>query len=252
MMQCPKCGYEQEKGLSECAGCGIYFLRYQQSLARKAKETKSRLVGIMWLMPDAANPLYNSGRLLILVVLIWLSWSLILSPIDYWQGNAASRSFLSFINLPFHESGHAIFSPFGDFIHSLGGTLGQLMMPTICGAVLLWKTNDAFGAAVSLWWLGENFLDTVSYINDAIALTMPLLGGNQGITSPYGFHDWEFLLTESGVVKHAHEIAKTVHIIGSILILFALIWMFLLLRYKRIKTNNESNYERLKKLRKNR
>jgi hypothetical protein len=66
---------------------------------------------------------------------------------------------LHLVNLPFHEAGHVIFSPFGRFMQVLGGTLGQLLMPTICMAVLLLRTREAFGAAVALWWLGENFMD---------------------------------------------------------------------------------------------
>ncbi|MEZ5672313.1 MAG: hypothetical protein R3E08_07960 [Thiotrichaceae bacterium] len=42
-----------------------------------------------------------------------------------------SNSLMHLINLPFHEAGHVLFSPFGRLIQILGGTLGQLLMPTI-------------------------------------------------------------------------------------------------------------------------
>ena len=176
--------------------------------------------------------IFSKGVLLL--ALLWMSWSLILSPIDYWQGNAAARSFLHNINLPFHEFGHILFRPLGQFMHSLGGSLGQLLMPIICLYVLLWQTRDVFGAAVCLWWLGESFLDLVAYINDAKALTMPLMGGNEGRSSPYGFHDWEYILTESGSIHHAANFARATHFLGSMLMIGALIWLiFLWLKMRR-------------------
>ena len=88
---------------------------------------------------------------------------------------------------------------FGQFIGSLGGTLGQLLVPVICGIALL-RRHDTFGASVCLWWFGENFLDIAPYMADARAGELPLLGGNYGKSSPYGFHDWEFILGETGLL----------------------------------------------------
>ena len=66
--------------------------------------------------------------------------SLMFSSVD---SNAAGESFLHLINLPFHEFGHVLFSPFGDYMRSLGGTLGQLLMPAICCGALLVGTKDS-------------------------------------------------------------------------------------------------------------
>ena len=202
-MRCSKCGYEQISG-DECQKCGIYFHKYERAQKRRLAQNSPEEVGLLWQMKEADNPVYRGGRFLLLMGLLWLSWGLIFSPIDYWQGNAASRSFLHSINLPFHEFGHIMFRAFGRFMASLGGSLGQLLMPATCFVVLLWKTRDAFGAAACLWWLGESLLDLVAYINDAVHLSMPLLGGNESSSSPYGFHDWEFILTELGFM-HSGE-----------------------------------------------
>jgi len=111
-------------------------------------------------------------------------------------------------------------------------------MPLVCFGVLLWKTRDAFGAAVAFWWLGESVLDLVAYINDALSLSMPLLGGNEGSSSPYGFHDWEFILTETGLLYQAHSLAKTVHVIGSMMMVMAILWMLLLLLLLLLRKQN--------------
>ncbi len=150
------------------------------------------------------------------------------------ESNATGNSFLHLINLPFHEAGHIIFRPFGAFFTSLGGTLGQLLMPSICMGVLLIKTQDPFGASVALWWVGENFLDIAPYINDAQAGQLPLLGGNYGHSAPYGFHDWQYLLTESGLLNYDHILARSAFVTGSVIILLSLLWSGLLL-LRRIK-----------------
>ncbi|CAK8724819.1 Zincin peptidase [Candidatus Electrothrix aarhusensis] len=166
------------------------------------------------------------------VLLIW-GWKLIFASV---ASNAAGKSFLHLVNTPFHEAGHVFFSPFGSFLHSLGGTLGQLLMPLICTVVFLLQTRDTFAAAVGLWWFGENFLDIAPYIGDARAGVLPLLGGNTGHSSPYGFHDWEFLLTETGLLRYDLAIARLSHVIGSVIMLLAVTWGGYILW----KTYNES------------
>jgi hypothetical protein len=167
---------------------------------------------------QVSNPLALAGRGLLL--------AFIFSPI---AANAAGESFLHGVNLPFHEFGHILFRPFPAVITSLGGSLGQLMMPAICFCVLLFRTRDAFGAAVCLWWFGENFLDIAPYINDARSLSMPLLGGNFGDTSPYGFHDWNFILTETGLLADDHLFAAVAKGIGTLVMAGALVWAVVLL-----------------------
>jgi len=227
-MKCPKCNHVQSS-TETCEKCGIYFHKYERAQQQRVAQSQFKEVGLLWQMKEVDNLMYRGGRFLLLLGLLWLSWDLIFSPIDYWQGNAASRSFLHSINLPFHEFGHIMFRAFGRFMASLGGSLGQLLMPATCLVVLLWKTRDAFGAAVCLWWLGESLLDLVAYINDAAHLSMPLLGGNEGSSSPYGFHDWEFILTEAGLIQNAENIALFIHVAGSLVISLALFWMLILM-----------------------
>ncbi len=230
-MKCPKCSFEQADGAVECLKCGIYFTKYKKAMQRRGRQAQPIEVGLLWQMPEASDQLYRFFRFLLLLWFIWMSWSLIASPIS-WQLNAALNSFIHVINMPFHEFGHKLFAFLGRFMGSLGGSLAQLLMPLICLYVLLIKTRDAFGAAACLWWFGENFLDMASYIDDARNLSAPLLGGNFGHSSPYGFHDWEFILTEMGMIHLNHTLAKASHIWGSMLMISAMLWMLLLLLRK--------------------
>ncbi len=243
---CPNCGYQGEEAFSECPRCGIVVQKFLalRALGESAKraqfQTRPSVSGAegastagSWTseLPDGTNLPGAIVRGVLLAILTVWGVSLILPPIS---SNAAGASFLHLINLPFHEAGHVIFSPFGKFISSLGGTLGQLLVPFICGTALLWKSSDPFGATVCLWWLGENFLDIAPYINDARAGVMPLLGGNTGRGAPYGFHDREYLLNEAGVLRYDHQIATSSHALGAILMMAAIGWgILILLRYFR-------------------
>lgn len=231
MNKCPKCDQDVQPSLEICPHCGIVFAKYYKYHGEpsQAHERPQVIVGIEpsagWLQMLAASDVYSHsqaaflGRCLLLPTFLIWSWLLITPAI---ADNAAGASFLHNINLPFHEAGHLIFRPFGRFVTSLGGTLGQLLMPAICMLTLLLKTRDPYGAALALWWLGENFLDIAPYINDARAGQLPLLGGNFGVSSPYGFHDWEYLLTESGLLRQDHLLARLSHLTGSLLMIAAI------------------------------
>lgn len=233
-MQCPKCHMEQEDRNLLCDYCGLVFAKQgaiQASTPVEAKLTvyapPAKAAGA-WLRsrlldsPAAPTPLALAGRALLLAFLAVWGVRLIATSIE---SNGVGESFLHLVNLPFHEAGHVIFMPFGDFVRTLGGTIAQLAMPLACCLVLLLKTRDPFGAGAALWWFGENFLDIAPYIDDAGTGELPLLGGNTGESTPYGFHDWEYLMTETGRLGQEHAFARGVHTFGSMVMLLALAWM---------------------------
>jgi hypothetical protein len=237
MGYCPKCNHEQKEGTTECENCGIVFNRYDAWLnARGAAKsppsgTEAPPVrfspGNLLFYVKADESLFVFyGRLVLLIGIVFWGGRFITSPIE---GNYAGESWMHLVNLPFHEAGHILFRPFGPFIASLGGTMGQFLMPLICFWVLLLKTRDTFGACVTLWWFGQNFFDIAPYIDDARSLTLPLVGGNTGRSSPYGFHDWEYLLTESGLLAHDHLIAKFSVALGTIIFVLSFAWGGILL-----------------------
>jgi len=249
-MNCPKCLNELHVQGEICPHCGIVFEKYLKYHPEQAARQDVQPPIVTLYEDDEAQPLTQFlfhemqqatladfiGRAIILAGLVIWSWQLMSPSIE---SNAVGNSFLHLVNLPFHEAGHIIFRPFGAFITSLGGTLGQLLMPSICTGVLLLKTRDPFGASVALWWVGENFLDIAPYMNDARAGQLPLLGGNFGHSAPYGFHDWQYLLTESGLLQYDHFLAKAVFAIGSAIMVLSLLWGGLLL-VKRYKDINRS------------
>ena len=231
-MICPKCNHQQADGLPESLRCGVVFSKIRERRAGDGGTTAADPVatrGKDWpaflkelLLPELADasPLVVGARgLLLLFVAGWSLFFLFASV----QSNVAGHSFMHLVNLPFHEAGHIIFSPFGRFIQVLGGTLGQLLMPAVCVGVLLLRTRDAFGAAMAQWWLGESFMDIAPYINDARDLKLILLGGVTG-RDVADYHDWEYLLRSLGLLRMDHALALLAQGVGIVLMLAALGW----------------------------
>ncbi len=237
IMKCPKCNFEQLDKGAECIKCGIVFEKYRERREKvsgkdatskgnikhsfkPSDKSKSPLVRLL-LYPGADfNPLTLCGRSILLMILLFWSWKFILSPIE---SDYIGQSFLHSVNLIFHEAGHTIFRFFGKFIMTLGGSLGQLLVPLICMTAFLFRTRDTFAASVSFWWLGENFIDMAPYINDARSLTLILLGGVTG-RDVTDYHDWEYILRKLGWLKYDHTLAVFSKTIGSILMIAAMLW----------------------------
>jgi hypothetical protein len=136
--------------------------------------------------------------------------------------NAAGFSVLHLIDLPFHEAGHIIFLPLGQFMMTLGGSLMQLIVPGALTVVFLTKHRDPFGAAMTTWWCGENLLDLAPYIDDARSLQLVLLGGHTG--AEVEGHDWERILQTLGWLHLDHRLARMAHFFGAVIMLFACAW----------------------------
>jgi hypothetical protein len=237
-MLCPECKFEQPDENCECPKCGIVFAKYRALQATPERDGErhqprevlaskeegpspgSYLKELFLFVKPGVNPLFLGGRVIVfLVIFIW-GWRFILTPLE---SNYTAQSFMHLVNLPFHEAGHIIFSPFGRFIQVLGGTLGQLLMPLVCCAVLMLKTRDPFGASVAVWWFGESFMDIAPYINDARALELPLLGGVTG-KDVVDYHDWEYILGKLGLLQYDHTLASLSYAIGIMLMLGTFVW----------------------------
>ena len=122
---------------------------------------------------------------------------------------------LDSVDLAIHETGHLVFGPFGEFIGAFGGTLFQIIVPTVF-VVYFVRQGDRHAASVMLWWVAQNFWNISVYVRDARAQLLPLVGG--------GEHDWAYLLWQLGLLEHDQGIGRAVHAIGVLLFVFSVWW----------------------------
>lgn len=127
--------------------------------------------------------------------------------------------FIDNINLIFHEAGHVIFMFFGEFMHILGGSLFQVLFPAVFVGYF-YRRQEYFSASLLLFWVGQNLLNVSVYASDAIAMQLPLLGGdNVG-------HDWNNLLVMTNTLRYTKAIGNTIFILGILVIVFAIYYSF--------------------------
>ena len=131
------------------------------------------------------------------------------------------------INLPIHEAGHILFRILGEFMGIAGGSLLQILIPTIFFGYFVYYKKP-FSAAIVLFWIGNNFLDVYVYANDAVVMQLPLLSGLTGAEG--GFHDWNYILTETGLLDKTNLIAKLLRFTGTLLTVAAAIGAFVYAR----------------------
>jgi hypothetical protein len=117
--------------------------------------------------------------------------------------------------LIFHEAGHVLFMPFGEFLMVLGGSLFQLMVPAFFIAYFAHR-RDWYAASFAALYLAASLAGVAIYIADARAGELPLLGGERSN------HDWTFLLIELGRLDRDIAIGRFVHNVANTIFWIAL------------------------------
>lgn len=173
-------------------------------------------------------------RVVLLVAMIFFSAQLFRQGYD-----APIAQYLHCLNLPVHETGHIVFGIFGKpVVTSLGGSLFQIIMPLVFCFALWIKPRDLMGASVGLWWAFENFIDVAPYIDDALHMRLMLISGGTGAEAPYGFHDWNFILSETGLLLKHDKIADVVYTMGYAGMVLCCLWaawsLFYYFKYQRV------------------
>ncbi len=235
---CPKCGHTPLPASQDfpaaCPGCGVIFAKIGQPVPRKVVSLDSDAV------PAWTEALHHvpqrvdaTGFWLRVALLAGLAlWGVVLVRLDYHVGEFA-EAFLHRPLLVFHEAGHVVFRPFGEWLTVLGGTLGQLLMPLVLAGALLLRNRDPFGAAIGLWFFGVSLLDVAPYMYDALHPQLMLLSGRTG---EEGGHDWIYLFSSMGLLPKAQLIGGLTHKLGTAVLLLSLAWgaWVLRLQYPRL------------------
>lgn len=141
--------------------------------------------------------------------------------------NPEDARFTHLINLPIHEAGHVFFRILGEFMGVAGGSLFQIIVPIIFFGYFVYY-KKLFSASIVLFWVGNNFLDVYVYASDAVVMQLPLLSGLTG--SEGGFHDWNYLLSETNLLDKTYLIAKIIRFVGTLITIAATIGAFVYAR----------------------
>jgi hypothetical protein len=88
-------------------------------------------------------------------------------------------------------------------------------VPVVFFGYFVWHKKP-FSAAIVLFWIGQSLTDVYVYANDAVVMQLPLLSGLTGAEG--GFHDWNYLLSESGLLHKTRLIAKIIWFSGILTI----------------------------------
>lgn len=241
--KCPKCGYARQAADRHinalvCPACGIAYHKWIERTRPENAPPKTNVTFTQpesWLamivrtateVPETVDLAALIGRAATLLALsIWGGY-FIAAGID-WE--VIGGSFMHHINLPFHEFGHVLFSPFGRFMHILGGSLFQVLLPLGLMFAFIVQRQDTFAASVMLWWTGQSLIDLAPYIADARYRGLPLVGGMSE-----EFHDWGNLLTMMNALNSTQSVARFDFSLGAVLIVFASAWgAYVLYRQKK-------------------
>src|SRR5688500_5985351 len=164
---------------------------------------------------DALSGPSRWARIILVVGLAYWTWGFAFTPL----GEDAMDAFIHLPNLVFHEAGHLIFSPLGQFMSVLGGSLMQVLIPVVAAMAFI-RQEQPFGAAICVWWAGQNLVDLAPYIADARALQLMLRGGRTG--AEVEGHDWEFILTRLRLLHRVQAIGRVAHVVGLSIMIGAL------------------------------
>jgi len=133
--------------------------------------------------------------------------------IDPMQG-----SFLDNVDLPIHEFGHLLFRPFGEFLMVAGGSLFQVIFPAVFVGYFIWQ-RSWYSAAIVLFWVGQSILNVWVYASDAVVMQLVLTSGFSG--SEGSFHDWNYLLTATGLLSSTKIVAGIIRLASTLVIITA-------------------------------
>jgi len=145
--------------------------------------------------------------------------AILLSGYFFWVAyDPMQGSFLDNVDLPIHETGHLIFRILGEFMGIAGGSLFQVIAPAAFVGYFVWQ-RSYYSAAIVLLWVGQSILNVWVYATDAVVMQLVLTSGFTG--SEGSFHDWNYLLTATGLIDSTKTVAGIIRFFGTVTIVIA-------------------------------
>jgi len=135
----------------------------------------------------------------------------------YFHSTSGWVPILDSANLAFHEAGHPLFGILWGRLGVYGGTLMQLLMPSVC-AYEMYRQKKFVGYYFCLMWVAENLLNVARYMADARAHQIPLVGG----LDPNDSHDWTLILKNWNLLSSDIALANCVRVLALALMAWTL------------------------------
>ncbi|MCL4539553.1 MAG: hypothetical protein M1378_08145 [Bacteroidetes bacterium] len=147
--------------------------------------------------------------LLVLAAVAYFSWYL---ATDYqtFYGRAHMPFVLwiiDTIDLFIHEGGHFVFGFMGRMIYFMGGSLMQIVLPSL--AVWVFLKSGYRTLVGTLYWLGHNLVNVSVYIGDAPYRRLPLISNS-------AIHDWNWIFNHIGDMSLAGPVSSVVFVLGVV------------------------------------
>jgi len=120
----------------------------------------------------------------------------------------------------FHEAGHPLAGFVSERLAVYGGTIAQLALP-LAAAASFWARRHTLGFAVCVVWSCESLLNVATYMADARALELPLIGG----LDPEIYHDWREIFSRWNMLDLDTTWAGLNRLIGWSVALATCIWL---------------------------
>jgi hypothetical protein len=117
--------------------------------------------------------------------------------------NPSEWHFLNNADLIFHEAGHTLAFFLPTFLIFLAGSAFQVIVPIVFSFYFFIK-RQFYSASLILFWVGESLINVSVYAKDAIAMNLPLLGGDGTM------HDWNNMLSMTGLLKYTNTIGTMI------------------------------------------
>jgi hypothetical protein len=129
---------------------------------------------------------------------------------------SASSSYSTLIELalaPVHEGGHLLFSPFGEFMRILGGSLTQWLVPLLLVAGFV-KQRDLYAVTAGCFLFGISLNQSFCYMDSSFQMekypdmVLVSLGSGEVI------HDWQYLFGSLGMYNSYQAAAMATRLTG--------------------------------------
>lgn len=132
---------------------------------------------------------------------------------------------LSMVDFVIHEVGHLVFNNAGVFIGILGGTLAQLFIPIVC-SFLSYQKKQWISFSCFQFWFGQSLMQISNYIGDARSRDLKLFSPGSVFGGVDPIHDWNYLLSKTGLLWADQILAGMVFILGLCVLVVSFSLMF--------------------------